>query len=1247
MSQGEDEVGAASSASSVEVVTLSLAEGHQRPSDEEKNQNHDVSVEFSPPPGTQMQPDSDALGVPKTQAKAAGGEVEVQDLHELQASVLPTCSDSLTLAPSHPVAEGGDRSGLQKHLSLDSASCAAAEALGDSPGALHTQGLAKSSLDMDCLNSCPDDGICGGGLSVTALSKLDSIELVDDHQSPLHRHGEAVMSSSRMAFSSPTQGAYSPAPLTASSFGSPVCMPSSAMHDIQDSCQFAVPPLPGSSAHVPYDEREVDAEGSSRARDLLSRDLLEELSHEPDDWNMGPQILPMAGSAPTMPFAGFEIPSEPGSPVREAFHSNELIGYPQQHQPQKQHHRVHDVHTGHYTAEGMMCIDQWDWKTDAPEFVPGNITEMPAVAATTSATQAVGRIGTLPGAGRQWPETGRNMSMGNHHAGMMIENHPGGDVPFGHHTGREVGPSSMSFPGAAGLHQSNRGGHAGGLPAGARVVGPPAYGSDAWASKAPGIAGPREHSSVKGGQSGDSMSELQARNKALETELAHFRANRDVERRNLERQISQYQDVLKRYSIPLSEVKQLDAHLGGVGPTPYPIADGQGESMSSRGAFGLQPSGSSRMTDDRRGGSVTGASLGSNQGSNLDAKMRQLNSLLHETSPTPGALPLSMQQQGGPGKAPLVPSHGQHSASSSTGQAMHGCIPLGTDSNCQSAFSHSLETKRKGAPWQGLKIPEGNGDCTDQRNSNSTGGSITSTLQTMFPHATIRSIGAAAKEEGDDAEDAEDVHRLVSDLELSTGGYVDERAMSALQALSPIEVKKGLMNVKEVVHSQGGQCRNLSSILMSVCRKIEKGHDKSSKENSDLQKMGRGGSARGGQSDRGAGMADHQQRLIARGGPSERRNGQQTDSAFDEGGWETFEADTFARDAHQWHSYKAEVSSERGNKQRSETWADIRSRDEGHDPEYHHRSGERGEEYNRRRSVEAGEPQEHWTVGRVERAAKRGFELRRRDRSDQWDLCISMGGMEPSFSDMGMTRYCQWLRSRLQQFRQEHGNEPLRHCQGEIDFSHNNLTNEMLWMLLEILAEHEVHTSLLKLFANHISQAGVLALCEFIRMNRSADAVQEIHISHNEIDDDGALELLRTFHAQRPRYPPKRSNVGEHRASVVAPVWLRLNHNQVRDPASVLRLAEGEGVAICTAWDRHKCGPLKCCQRDCPLVHLYSFSVQDTSGKRGLGGGRQGWEMGDSQSNDVAVNSWDGEGRPATDNRRRKRGGREPQVTLQ
>lgn len=144
-----------------------------------------------------------------------------------------------------------------------------------------------------------------------------------------------------------------------------------------------------------------------------------------------------------------------------------------------------------------------------------------------------------------------------------------------------------------------------------------------------------------------------------------------------------------------------------------------------------------------------------------------------------------------------------------------------------------------------------------------------------------------------------------------------------------------------------------------------------------------------------------------------------------------------------------------------------------------------------------------------------------------------------------------------------------------------------------------MHAASLKLYKNQISQGGVLAICEFIRTNKRAQAVYEMHLSHNEIDDDSAHELLRTLQKHRSRYPPRRTAEGragssDGPSSTLVPVWVRLNHNRILDPTGMLRALEAEGITYCTAKNSHGCGPGKCSKADCPLAHLYLFADQAT-----------------------------------------------------
>ena len=137
------------------------------------------------------------------------------------------------------------------------------------------------------------------------------------------------------------------------------------------------------------------------------------------------------------------------------------------------------------------------------------------------------------------------------------------------------------------------------------------------------------------------------------------------------------------------------------------------------------------------------------------------------------------------------------------------------------------------------------------------GTSIASALQAMFPHATVRtSFQDAQQEEASDQKadrlsvlmenlrerlgkapsseetggssgpgaknDEEEVHEYVSRLERMVSSTVDERAKTSLLSLPAKDGKEALRKVEEIINQQGGSCRHLSSILQSVCRKLDK-----------------------------------------------------------------------------------------------------------------------------------------------------------------------------------------------------------------------------------------------------------------------------------------------------------------------------------------------------------------------------------------------------------------------------------------
>jgi len=951
-----------------------------------------------------------------------------------------------------------------------------------------------------------------------------------EHRSPAGVIGDQIVSPSLKALDSSALGeVHSPTPRGASSpFTSPVRMPSSALEEEKGSDESGAKGDKGSRGGGENGGGAMDgsdpgdADTGQRARDLISRELLDELSHEPDDWNDGRSPAPLPGHA------GFETPSEPGTPSPR---DHEACGTAPH----------HFLGTGHYGSgqqggahmgnnamgmgmEGLMCIDQWDWKTDAPEFVPGSM-KSPALEAAVPHRPTGGAA--APFHGNSTVSSGLSALA----SPWSMPSMPGG---------------GSSQVGATPLAGSVAGG---GLPSGAV----PAPGNGAHDDD-PRIAQIRQHYEWQLRQKTEEHRETQSRASQLELETARLRANWELERRVLVKQIAQYRAVLERYCIPIGEVGSAPPHAqyeeeAGDYYNNFPEANNHNQQDWGAGGNQQDWGAGHKKYDGSAGGGQAPPSAAhgaSNKGapeggaSNLDAKMRQLNNLLQETAPMAPRRP---------------PSDSPHS---------------------------DKDSRHRGAGKGGTPV-------VNPANAGSDGYSIASTLRTMFPHATIRTRADDAEAEEDTATQPEEqkelesigqevrnVEQLVRRLERKTGGQIDERALRAMQVLPASIAKEALAKVEELVCAQGGHCRNLSSILQSVCRKIEKRHDKPGKNNDAPRKgtMGIGDSIR----------TRRARRLDDEGDAFDSSNSDEDKGASSKEGADNDDRPTRRRD-----SSEVNINDSPLSKRSSKSWADIQSGDEGDDRELMLPDSA----VPTAPSVEVEDENEHWTTARVERAARRGFELRRRGHSgNNWDLRISMGGLEPRLTEAGMDRYCQWLHQRLRQFTEEHGSEPLHRCRGEIDFSHNHLSNQMVWQLLETLAQHEVQAALVKLFANRISHAGVLAICEFIRTNERAEAVLELHLSHNEIDDDSALELLRTLQNQWPRYPPRRSADG-HSEPVPAPMWLRLNHNRIRDASAVLRIAEAEGITVCTAWDRHRCGTSKCCRRDCPLVHLYSFSVQD------------------------------------------------------
>lgn len=734
----------------------------------------------------------------------------------------------------------------------------------------------------------------------------------------------------------------------------------------------------------------------------------------------------------------------------------------------------------------------------------------------------------------------------------------------------------------------------------------------------------------------EEISTLQQRMSRLEQRRTEAKENWNQERQSFIKEIARYGAVLSRYAIPLEEGCDATAQEGA-----WAV---HGSTWKTE--VGPAPSGGTNIL-----------ATGSPTSGSLDAKLRRLNGLIVDAA-----------QQVQQAKQPV--SNGE-------GQLTVGPPPMGA-------------------------------------------GTIASTLQAMFPHATVRTMvgqdgafaaagdevaarnemdtpevtGGSRKSASEESTDEALVELppggaadLAAELQRSTKSQIDDRALRALHALPESEALEVLRRVDDLVRAQGGRCRNLSSILQSVCRKLERrsaargapadggGEDGAAAVSSTVASAS--ATSKVVSSSRGAGAAP----LIKRRGADEgeyssgsedgmanaqgsdedrakgsrrenkrnrpRRRSSRADSEDDgsgeasddgseagKGNSEACEETTAAR-RDDTRAARREARRERRRRARAGA-AGYRdglggdgSSDEADDWDEEEENTEIEEGTRARpkrcaREAPSSPPpsvpadldedasesvsRDYWTTRRIERTAQRGFEVRR--RGDRWELKILMGSLDPPLSDAGMERYCKWLRNRLAAFRDEHGAQALRRCCGELNFSNNMLSNQAVWMLLECLAQYEVQAASLKMYKNRISQGGVLAICEFIRTNRRAGVVHEMHLSHNEIDDESAHELLRTLSEMKPRYPPRRPVEGAEGGTALVPVWVRLNHNRIRDPAAVLRAFESEGITSCAARNAHGCGPGRCSRVECPLAHLYLFADQAPRRRQG------GWESGEANQDD-------------------------------
>lgn len=415
------------------------------------------------------------------------------------------------------------------------------------------------------------------------------------------------------------------------------------------------------------------------------------------------------------------------------------------------------------------------------------------------------------------------------------------------------------------------------------------------------------------------------------------------------------------------------------------------------------------------------------------------------------------------------------------------------------------------------------------------GGSSASRHRVTFPHDVVQPMGARPLAE---------MEQAISALERRTGNTLDQQARQALEALGRDGTREALQRVETVLQGQGGRCTNLSSVLQSVCRKIRRRGTAEAATG-----LVPGSSAPSGLHLGGHGSEEVRRR---RSFPSGSRP-----SAIDE-------------------------EEEPGPDSQFDPQLDPRLDAHGKlDPRDDPRSA-----VGRKVVGAAARQPNPWSTTRFEKLSKQGaFELSRAG-DGSWDLKICMNDLDPPLTDEGMQVYCRWLHQGLQRVREECSLRSLRQIRAEVHFSKNGLSDDAVGRLLQALQRSELSVTCLNLFANCIGPAGAHHICDFLR--GAIFPLREVHLSHNKIDDEAALEMIHLL-VEHPRYPPRRPREGGG-GEVLVPVWLRLNNNWIRDPAKVLRKAESQpGVTVSHSHSRHAGGPTVC-----GWLHLYRFDIQDT-----------------------------------------------------
>jgi len=154
-----------------------------------------------------------------------------------------------------------------------------------------------------------------------------------------------------------------------------------------------------------------------------------------------------------------------------------------------------------------------------------------------------------------------------------------------------------------------------------------------------------------------------------------------------------------------------------------------------------------------------------------------------------------------------------------------------------------------------------------------------------------------------------------------------------------------------------------------------------------------------------------------------------------------------------------------------------------------------------------------------------------------------------------------------------------------VDFSRNSITAKGMEDIASICKKCP-QLKILKLFSNAIDDEGAEKLAEIFQRCKG---IEEIHLSHNKFTEKGVETIIEAADEELPKDYPR-------------PLWLRMEHNDIKDPRECVENIESKFKSVCIREDRYKCLP-RACVKGC-RIHL-PFLVDrfkgEGKGERGKG----------------------------------------------